>query len=72
MAKKAQIEPAQGCEEVLKIGDVIFVCDDEKRGHITPHWSQRTIEVGGQKSECRITYNLTWKIVPNVILSSQN
>lgn len=71
MAKKIQqIEPAQNCEEILKIGDIIFICDDETKGHITPHCSQR--KIGDLKSleGCHITYIISWRKVPNIILSS--
>ncbi|OGF64450.1 hypothetical protein A2661_02825 [Candidatus Giovannonibacteria bacterium RIFCSPHIGHO2_01_FULL_45_24] len=70
MAKKAQIEPAQNCEEILNIDGVIFTCDDPKRGHTAPHCSQRKIKVGGLNYH--IVYIITWRKAANVVLSSQN
>ncbi|KKT57440.1 MAG: hypothetical protein UW81_C0006G0010 [Candidatus Giovannonibacteria bacterium GW2011_GWC2_44_9] len=68
MAKKAQIEPAQNCEETLNIEGVIFVCDSKDKRHINPHCSQRRVKSPeGYDS----VYIITWRRVPDFI-SSQN
>lgn len=71
MAKK-QIEPAQGCEEIINIEGVIFACDDERKGHITPHSSQRKIGDQNSPGGFHIMYIITWRKVPNIVVSSQN